>query len=243
MKIAKLLIFIFYALSCNTAAQKQPLKIIEQSKIVHYVVDLQKQNLQFYSTQKNGQPYTNIGNLKRALEKKEQTLVFAMNGGMFKKNLTPQGLYIENGKHLSALDTAKSGYGNFYLQPNGVFYISKQGKGNISKTEDFRLMENLQYATQSGPLLVVDGNIHPQLTEGSKNLHIRNGVGVLPNGNLLFAISNEPINFFDFATFFKNNGCGYALYLDGFVSKLYLPQKKWLETDGQFGIIIAEVEE
>jgi len=242
MKLVKLLVLILYTLSCNTAAQKQSEQIIGQSKIVHHVVDLQKQTLRFYSTNKNGQPYSNIGNLKQALEKREEHLVFAMNGGMFTKNLTAQGLYIENGQLVSTLDTTKTGYGNFYLQPNGVFYINKQGKANICKTKDFILDDNLRYATQSGPLLVVDGNIHPKLTEGSKNLHIRNGVGVLPNGNLLFAISKEPIIFFDFATFFKSNGCNNALYLDGFVSKMYLPQKKWIQLDGRFGIIIAEIE-
>lgn len=199
--------------------------------------------MQFYSTNESGQTYSNIGNLKKALEKRGKHLVFAMNGGMFTKNLTAQGLYIENGQLVSALDTTKTGYGNFYLQPNGVFYINKQDKANICKTEDFILDENVQYATQSGPLLVVDGNIHPKLTEGSKNLHIRNGVGILPAGDLLFAISKEPINFFDFATFFKSNGCDNALYLDGFVSKMYLPQKKLMQLDGQFGIIIAEIEE
>ena len=88
--------------------------------------------------------------------------------------------------------------------------------------------------------MVVNGTIHPKLTEGSKNLHIINGVGILPNGNLLFAISKQTINFFDFANFFKINGCQYALYLDGFVSKMYLPQKNWNQLDGKFGIIIAE---
>lgn len=242
MKIVKLLIFTFYALSCNTTAQKQSLTIIEQAKIEYYTVDLQKQSLRFYSYQENGQPFVNIGNLKRSLEKRNQNLVFAMNGGMFNKSLSAHGLYIENGQSLTALDTAKTGYGNFYLQPNGVFYINKQDKASICKTADFMFTENLLYATQSGPLLIVDGEIHSQLTKGSKNLHIRNGVGVLPDGSLLFAISKEPVNFFDFANFFKNNGCKYALYLDGFVSKMYLPQKNWLQTDGQFGIIIAEVE-
>jgi len=243
MNFVKFFLFLVCASSCNTSAQKRSINIIGQPKIVHHFVDLQKQKLQFYSTNENGQPYSNIGNLKHALEKKKQHLVFAMNGGMFNKNLTAQGLYIENGQLLSALDTTKIGYGNFYLQPNGVFYINKQGKASICKTENLAIDKNLQYATQSGPLLVVDGDIHPKLTKGSKNLHIRNGVGLLPDGNLLFAISKEPINFFDFATFFKNNSCNYALYLDGFVSKMYLPQKKQIQLDGQFGIIIAEIEE
>ena len=90
-------------------------------------------------------------------------------------------------------------------------------------------------------MLLIDGHIHPKLTKGSSNLHIRNGVGVLPDGKLIFAMSKEKINFYDFATFFKNNGCQNALYLDGFVSRTYLPSKNWEQMDGNFGVIIAEI--
>lgn len=91
-------------------------------------------------------------------------------------------------------------------------------------------------------MLVIDGKVHPKFTIGSKNVHIRNGVGILPKGYLLFAMSKEKINFYDFATFFKSKGCSNALYLDGFVSRTYLPSKKWEQTDGNFAIIIAEIE-
>jgi len=89
-------------------------------------------------------------------------------------------------------------------------------------------------------MLLIDENIHPRLTKGSKNLHIRNGVGVLPNGDLLFAISTEEVNFYDFASYFLKHGCKDALYLDGFVSKLYLPSKGIHEKGGSFGVIIGE---
>ncbi|MBL4624331.1 MAG: phosphodiester glycosidase family protein [Flavobacteriales bacterium] len=82
----------------------------------------------------------------------------------------------------------------------------------------------------------------PEIYNGSKNQHIRNGVGILPDGKLLFAISKETINFYDFATFFKQKGCKSALYLDGFVSRCYLPSKNWKQLDGNFGVIIAVTE-
>lgn len=91
-------------------------------------------------------------------------------------------------------------------------------------------------------MLLINGTIHPKFNEPSENIQIRNGVGILPNGNLLFAMSKEKINFYHFANFFKNNNCENALYLDGFVSKTYLPSKDWLQTDGKYGIIIAEIE-
>jgi uncharacterized protein YigE (DUF2233 family) len=120
-----------------------------------------------------------------------------------------------------------------------VFYITEENNPVICVTTAFKNAKNIKYATQSGPMLVIDGKLHQKLTKGSKNLNIRNGVGVLPNGNLLFAMSKEKINFYDFATFFKDNGCKNALYLDGFVSKTYLPSKNYEQIDGDFGIIIG----
>ena len=88
-------------------------------------------------------------------------------------------------------------------------------------------------------MLVVDGQIHSAFTQGSSNLNIRNGVGILPNNKILFAMSKKEINFYDFATFFQNMGCESALYLDGFVSRTYFPEKNWIQMDGNFGVIIG----
>ena len=166
------------------------------------------------------------------------TLKFAMNGGMFKKDYTPQGLFIQNKKHLSFIDTL-NGNGNFYLIPNGVFFITKNNSPFVCKTSNFIDNGNIEYATQSGPMLVLDGQIHPAFKEGSKNLNIRNGVGILPNNKVVFAMSKSEINFYDFAKFFQNLGCKNALYLDGFVSRCYFPEKNWAQTDGNFGVIIG----
>ena len=158
---------------------------------------------------------------------------------MYLKDRSPQGLFIQNGIVQKAIDTIQKGYGNFYMQPNGVFYITDDNKGYVTVTSKFS-DEGVKFATQSGPMLVIDGKIHAIFREGSKNLNIRNGVGVLPNGKLLFGMSKQKINLFDFASYFRKQGCKNALYLDGFVSKTYLPSKKWISVDGNFGVIIAE---
>ena len=75
----------------------------------------------------------------------------------------------------------------------------------------------IKYATQSGPMLIIDGQIHPAFKQGTANLNIRNGVGILPNNKLLFVMSKKEMNLYDFANYFKNSGCINALYLDGFV--------------------------
>ncbi|MFL5731276.1 MAG: phosphodiester glycosidase family protein [Cytophagaceae bacterium] len=211
------------------------------TKILCYHADLRTQELKLYWKDDQGKIFGSFQNLKNYLTKNDKTLIFAMNGGMYSKSQSPQGLYIENLKQLSPLDTA-SGNGNFYMRPNGVFGWTSDKKPFVCKTEDFGKLKNVAYATQSGPLLLIDGKIHSQLKEGSKNLNIRNGVGILPNVKLLFAMSEKEINFYDFAMYFKNAGCKDALYLDGFVSRCYLPEKNWLQLDGNFGVIIGITE-
>ena len=207
-------------------------------RFISYTLDAKKQNLEFYWKDDNQQIFKSISNLKTWLNTKNKTLKFAMNGGMFKKDNSPQGLYIENFKTLSLLDTT-SGNGNFYLKPNGVFYITTDNLPEITKTKDFQNSANIKHATQSGPMLVIDGQIHSAFKEGSTNLNIRNGVGVLPDNKIIFAMSKKEINLYDFANYFKSLGCKNALYLDGFVSRTYLPEQNWTQTDGNFGVIIG----
>ena len=212
----------------------------EESLILSYEVNLEKQNLQFFLKNESGEYYNTFYNLKKELENKDEELVFAMNGGMFMKDYTPLGLYIENGVEKHKINKTQEAFGNFYMQPNGIFYITEDKKGVVCKSTDFE-KKNIQYATQSGPMLVIDGKLHPKFNEGSKNLNIRNGVGILPNGNVLFAMSKKKINFYDFAQYFKKLGCKNALYLDGFVSRTYLPSKGYKTNGGKFGVIIGVV--
>jgi uncharacterized protein YigE (DUF2233 family) len=179
--------------------------------------------------------------LKNFVESKGSKLVFAMNGGMYNRDLSPQGLFIQNQKILVNLDTS-NGKGNFYLKPNGVFYLTTENIPYVCKTTDFVNNGNVKFATQSEPMLVIDGQIHDTFKEGSANLNIRNGVGILPDNRVVFAMSKKEINFYDFAKYFQNLGCKNALYLDGFVSRTYLPEKNWIQTDGNFGVMIGVVE-
>jgi uncharacterized protein YigE (DUF2233 family) len=207
-------------------------------EMVSYVVDPARQEVQFYWKDDKGDALRSIQGLKDYLTGKHKRLVFAMNGGMFKADNSPVGLFISQGKVLTALDTS-SGTGNFYLKPNGVLFITTDNKAGICPTEHFDLSGQVRFATQSGPMLLIDGKMHPAFKQGSANVNIRNGVGLLPGNRLLFAMSRAPINFYDFATYFKNKGCSDALYLDGFVSRTYLPEQQWEQTDGNLGVIIG----
>lgn len=206
-------------------------------------IDPKKVEIQFFLADEYNQKYRSLKKLKQAIEKKGNKLLFAMNGGMYLKDGSPQGLYIENGKEVKALDTLSSGYGNFYMQPNGIFYLTEKS-GNISTTDDFlKTNPKPKFATQSGPMLVINGQLHPQFSEGSKHLNIRNGVGINHQGKVVFTISNGKVNLYDFAMLFKEKlQCDNALYLDGFVSKAYIPQLKREQLDGNFGVMIGVVQ-
>jgi uncharacterized protein YigE (DUF2233 family) len=205
-----------------------------------HTVTPKTQNIQLYWKDDKGNVINTFQNLKTYTASKKQELVFAMNAGMFQEYFSPLGLFIQSQKEINPLNT-KSGKGNFYLKPNGVFYITQNNEAAICKTEDFINDGKIKFATQSGPMLFVNGNIHATFTPNSKNLNIRNGEGILPKGNILFAISKQEINFYDFANYFKQMGCKNALYLDGFVSRMYLPSKNIEQMDGKFGVMIGVV--
>ena len=238
MKRSKVLIITILVLAFAGVFFFTKKRSIEDSRFISYTIDVKKQDIKFYCKDDKNGTFRSIQNLKLWLEKNQRKLVFAMNGGMYKPDNSPQGLYIENQKTLSPLNTAE-GNGNFYLKPNGVFYITTDSIPEICTTTNFRNNRQVKWATQSGPMLVIDGRIHPAFKEGSANLNIRNGVGILPGKKVVFAMSKNEISFFDFANYFKSLGCANALYLDGLVSRTYLPEKNWVQTDGNFGVIIG----
>jgi uncharacterized protein YigE (DUF2233 family) len=149
-------------------------------------------------------------------------------------------LYIENGKTIKSLDTLQDGYGNFYLQPNGIFFIKNDSAGVLPSTLFSKKKIAPTWATQSGPMLLINEKVHPIFQEGSTNLNIRNGVGIISQHEIVFVISHKEVNLFDFAMLFKEElNCKNALYLDGFVSRAYIPQLNRKDLDGNFGVMIG----
>lgn len=213
----------------------------EDDKYISYIADPKEDNIDLYWKDDKGDIISTIRNLRTYLENKDKELIFAMNGGMFDSLYYPQGLLIQDGVTKKGLDTT-SGYGNFYLMPNGVFYMTNDGSAEICSSEKFVDNGQIRFATQSGPMLLIDGNIHPAFNETSSNVHIRNGVGILPDNKIVFAISKEKVNFYDFATYFKSLGCQNALYLDGYVSRMYFPEENRNQLDGKLGVIIGITE-
>jgi uncharacterized protein YigE (DUF2233 family) len=219
-----------------------------------FVADLRSVKLQMHWKNKQNELLKDIKSLKTEVEQKGEKLIFATNGGIYSGDYTPEGLYIEKGKTLSKLNL-KEANGNFYLKPNGVFVVTNNNSATIVKSQDFPKLEKtlikgnmtIDFAVQSGPQLLIDGKIHTAFRAGSPNTYIRNGVGIFNNNSkkVVFAISHEAVNLYDFASFFYEVAkCDDALYLDGFVSRMYLDGNATnrKDLDGNFTTMISAVE-
>ncbi|MEZ4884166.1 MAG: phosphodiester glycosidase family protein [Chitinophagales bacterium] len=209
-----------------------------------YIIDLQTDDIGFFLKDKNKKNIQSFHQLDLQLQQENKKLLFATNGGMFTSAYEPVGLYIENGQVVQPINL-KQESGNFFMQPNGIFYITKNGEAHIipSKTFNDSLMRNMEFATQSGPMLLIDGKIHSKFGEESTNTNIRSGVGIIDDQTVVFAISNTEVNFYDFASFFQQKfGCQNALYLDGVISEMYLPELGRYDSVGKFGVMIAVTE-
>ena len=170
-----------------------------------------------------GNLYRSLHNLRSAEQAAGRTMLFGMNAGMYHPDLAPVGLYVEQGRQIAPARTGP-GTGNFSMQPNGVFYLSG-GKAGVRATKDYlKQSPRVDYATQSGPMLVIDGKLHPKFQPDSASRKIRDGVGVRADGVAVFAISNDVVTFHEFARLFRDAlGCPNALFLDGSISSLYAP--------------------
>ncbi|MGN8093737.1 MULTISPECIES: phosphodiester glycosidase family protein [Methylobacterium] len=184
-------------------------------------IDLRKQRLRLFWLQDDGKPYGALGTLA---EKQGGRLAFAMNAGMYDKDQAPVGLYVEDGHELKRVSTT-DGPGNFHLKPNGIFWVKGERAGVVDTARYLRAKIRPDFATQSGPMLVIDGQIHPKIAADGPSQKIRNGVGVPGDGHVaIFAISERPVTFGAFARLFRDDlGCRNALFLDGSVSSLYAP--------------------
>lgn len=201
--------------------------------------------IRMYWKDKQNNILGSLANLKNLVSQNGQELLYACNGGMYMQNQAPLGYYIEAGKTLRQINI-KTGSGNFYLKPKGVFYVDVQNKPGIQGIETAAERNELSakkiaYLTQSGPMLVHNHQINKLFTAGSNNLNVRNGVGILPDGHAYFAMSTYPVSFYDFAKHFKDKGCSEALYFDGYVSRSYCPQLNYMQLDGDFGVMVAVV--
>jgi uncharacterized protein YigE (DUF2233 family) len=168
-----------------------------------------------------------------------RTVDFAMNAGMFGEDGRPIGLAVVDGQTIHKINL-RAGGGNFGLKPNGVFLVHDDGQAEVVVSEDYARERDVSLATQSGPMLVVDGQIHPKFSADGESRNMRNGVGVAPDGAALFVMTGDPVSLGKMARFFRDRlQVRDALYFDGSVSSLWDPANGRMDDFTELGPIIV----
>lgn len=217
---------------------------LAQTYAIVVTVDLRHDDLQLFLKSNSGKVYQSFQTINQDLASQNQQLAFAMNAGMFHPNYLPVGLYVEQSKNYFPLNLDQ-GWGNFFMQPNGVFFKQSQHGLQILSSADFadKNIQGIKLATQSGPLLVYHGVINPLFKPDSSSRVIRNAVGIVSRHEAKFVITEQPVSFYELADFFKNRlDIQDALYLDGSISSVYLPALNRHDHHRLLGPIIGVVQ-
>lgn len=202
-----------------------------------------KARIELHSAGPDDVPLRGFAALQSALGVQASYIAFAMNAGMFDEEGRAIGLLIENGRQLHAINRRKGG-GNFHLLPNGVFLVRKDGRAEVVTSDAFSPSPTIAYATQSGPMLLIQGKLHPKFDEDGESRLIRNGVGIGPDGTLLFVISEDPVSFGKFARFYRDAlHAREALYFDGSVSSLWDPADHRIDSHAELGPMVVAFRE
>ena len=218
--------------------QNQPCVLNESQPYdtIHVNPALHKITLHWRNPVSN-EPFKNTQNVVDWLEHAGHSVIAVTNAGIFEPGLVPTGLYVEKSQELRPLNL-EDGYGNFYLKPNGVFFTQNDRFGILESTRFGATKPEIDYALQSGPLLLQDNRIHPAFTPGSKNCRLRSGIGISEDGQAIIAITNGAVNFFDFATWFRDiAGATDALYLDGAISMLHTRENPEVSSEAYAGFL------
>lgn len=206
-------------------------------------VDTAKEELRLFLYNDEGAPYGHFNAVDRALQSHGETLSFGMNAGMYHDDRAPVGHYVENGKEVMRV-ISNAGPGNFGLLPNGILCL-RPGRADVFETLDYvDQSPDCTFATQSGPMLVINGALHPRFLPDSTSRFIRNGVGTTADGSkAIFAISNNAVTFHEFGTFFRDHlALPNALFFDGNISRLYAPDLNRDDFGFALGPIVGAVE-
>lgn len=196
----------------------------------------------FLNDPETDKPLGTFSAIEDLIETEGATLLFSMNAGMYHSDRRPVGHYSENGADLAPLVT-RAGPGNFGLLPNGVFCIG-DARADVFETLTFEAENpSCTFASQSGPMLVIDGELHPRFLPDSDSRFVRNGVGTTTDGKtVFFAISKSPVTFHEFGSLFRDGlGVPQALYFDGNISRLYAPALNRFDVGFPMGPMVGVV--
>lgn len=205
--------------------------------LTHCIADPAQHRIEMANLGADKQPFGALSALAASTDPAQ--VAFAMNGGMYGDDLKAIGYYVQGGERLKELNR-EAGDGNFYMKPNGVFFGTAAKWQVLGSNTFFNTVgERPQFGTQSGPMLLVDGKLHPEIQDDGPSRAIRNGVGVDAGGKAHFVISDAPVSFGQLARYFRDVvKVGNALYLDGQVSSLWDPATGRMDK-GRVGPIIV----
>ena len=231
----------FTALAGPASSEDCRTEALDGQSFTVCAVDPAKDDLRLFLNDGSGAPWGQFARLDSALRDEGRRLDIAMNGGMYHHDRSPVGYYLEGGREVAPLVT-REGPGNFGLLPNGVLCIA-DGSARIIESRRFaKGRPACRHATQSGPMLVIDGELHPRFLPDSTSRHVRNGVGVTTDGTVLLAISDRPVTFHEFGRLFRDVlDAPDALYLDGSVSRLWAPEMGRRDAGRPLGPILGVV--
>lgn len=209
----------------------------EDVPLTHCTADPAKHRIAMANLGADKQPFASLSAFAASVD--PAAIAFAINGGMYGDDLKPLGYYVQNGERLKELDRG-TGEGNFYMKPNGVFFGTGGAWRVLGSNTFFETVgDRPEFGTQSGPLLLVDGKLHPEVQDNGPSKAIRNGVAVDAGGKAHFVISDAPVSFGQLARYFRDVvKVSNALYLDGQISSLWDPASERLDK-GRVGPIIV----
>ena len=213
--------------------------MFEDTPLTHCVADPAEHRIRTVLDAPDGDPARSLAVLADIVPEPSQ-VAFAMNGGMFDAEGKPIGYYVEDRERRHTLNRNEGG-GNFHLMPNGVFYGSG-GEWHVRTTEDFAetVDKRPDFATQSGPMLVIGGKLHPAFDDDGESRKTRNAVGVDEAGRAHFVISEAPVSFGKLARYFRDRlETPNALFLDGSVSQLWDPARERMDQGAELGPLIV----
>ncbi|MEO5972177.1 MAG: phosphodiester glycosidase family protein [Sphingomicrobium sp.] len=243
MRSAFLLFALLAGCGAETAAAPEPprsacaQRLFEGSRFT--VCSAKGGTIEIRTSGKDGRPYRTFAALEAALGPRASQMAFAMNAGMFDEAGHAIGLLVEDGRELHAINRRKGG-GNFHLLPNGVFVVRRDGSAAVMRTTDYTPSQRIAFATKSGPMLVIAGQLHPRYEPDGQSRNIRNGVGIAPDGTALFVISEDFVSFGKFARLFRDSlKARNALYFDGSVSALWDPANARRDIGAELGPMVV----
>ena len=238
MRVLLALIAVPLACCSETPAQEPPAspcseRQFEGSRFI--VCDPKNGELRLIAASAKEQPIRSFAGVGRSIG--ADKVAFAMNAGMFDDDGRPIGLAVVNGVQKHRINL-RNGGGNFHLMPNGIFAVRQDGSAAVMRSDAYQ-PANIRFATQSGPMLVIDGKLHPAFEKDGQSRLIRNGVGV-SGGKALFVISEDPVSFGKFARFFRDGlKTPDALFFDGSVSSLWDPANGRMDSHSELGPIVV----